>query len=155
MPDAVRRDVNISAMYLNGVRGRALAYHLSGEDFKSNAQAVEDRREGLKKNALEKSTVAARKEIERKKKLPQPSLEEGLIRNLEVDDGAGIAKEDLNGLAQRWGSRLRLRCTDEEIYYRLTGTHLKVCRLVLSALTIESENHPYCLSDFTARRQIS
>ena len=134
IPDAVRKDVDISAMYLNGVKGRALAYHLAGTDFKSNAQAVEDRRELLKKNANAKATVAARKELERKKHLPQANLEEGLIRDLTADDGAGIAKEDLNGLAQRWGSRLRLRCTDEEIYYRLTGTHLKVCPLFTRCL---------------------
>lgn len=126
MPDAVRKDVNISAMYLNGIKGRALAFHLAGEDFKSNAQAVQDKREVQKINALAQKSAASRREYEKKKQLPQTSPEAGLIRNLEVDDGIGIAKEDLNGLAQRWGSRLRLRCTDQEIYYRLTGSHQKV-----------------------------
>jgi hypothetical protein len=110
-------------LYQSGIRGRALAFHLAGQEYKSNAQAVGDRRDAQKANAAAIKTAAQRKVLEAKK---TTSPEDGLIVDLEVDDGDGIAKEDLNGLAQRWGSRLRLRCTDDEIYYRLTGSHQKV-----------------------------
>lgn len=52
-----------------------------------------------------------------------------LIRVLADDDGEGdsaILKSDMKGLQERWGSRLRIRCTDQEIYYRLTGSHQQV-----------------------------
>ena len=37
-----------------------------------------------------------------------------------------VFKEDLSGLLQKWGSRLRIRCTDDEVYFRLAGTHIRV-----------------------------
>jgi hypothetical protein len=113
-------------MYLNGIKGRQLAFHLAGMEYKSNAEAVQARREVLKLNARTERSAALRKERDERKKLSQVSPEDGLIWDLEVDDGGGIVKEDLNGLAQQWGSRLRLRCTDQETYYRLTGSHTKV-----------------------------
>jgi hypothetical protein len=118
--------VDLNALYQNGIKGRQLAFHLAGMEYKSNAEAVEARREGQHEHARIEKSAALRRERDRKKKLPQADPEDGLIWNLDVDDGAGIVKEDLNGLAQRWGSRLRLRCTEEEIYYRLTGSHSKV-----------------------------
>jgi len=113
-------------MYLNGIKGRQLAFHLAGLEYKSNAEAVQARREVLKLNARTERSSALRKERDERKKLSQVSPEDGLIWDLEADDGGGIAKEDLNGLAQQWGSRLRMRCTDQETYYRLTGSHTKV-----------------------------
>jgi hypothetical protein len=126
VPDAIREDVDLNAMYLNGIKGRQLAFHLAGMEYKSNAEAVQARREVLKLNARTERSAALRKERDERKKLSQVSPEDGLIWDLEVDDGGGIVKEDLNGLAQQWGSRLRLRCTDQETYYRLTGSHTKV-----------------------------
>lgn len=52
-----------------------------------------------------------------------------LIRVLVENDGEGempIPKSDLKALRERWGSRVRIRCTDQEIYYRLTGSHQQV-----------------------------
>lgn len=129
IPESTRNDVDLNALYINGVKGRQLAFHLAGMPFTSNSEAIEARRDIQKHNALVERSAALRRERDERKKLPQVSPEEGLIWNLEQDDGAGIAKEDLNGLAQRWGSRLRLRCTNEETYYRLTGSHAKVRRL--------------------------
>lgn len=126
VPDVVRSDVNISDMYVSGIKGRAMAYHLSGEEFKSNSQVIEERRVISKQNEKISKSAALRKKRDEESKKAKPSLGDGLIRDLETDDGEGIPREDLNGLAQRWGSRLRLRCTDEEIYYRLTGSHQKV-----------------------------
>lgn len=155
IPEATREDVDLDAMYINGIKGRQLAFHLAGMEFKSNAEAVQARRDVQKQNAATERSSALRKERDEKKKLPQTSIEEGLIWDLEVDDGAGIAKEDLNGLAHRWGSRLRLRCTEQEIYYRLTGSHTKVSLNLLGELTVELENHAYRLSNPAARCQIS
>ena len=126
VPDAIREDVDLNAMYLNGIKGRQLAFHLAGMEYKSNAEAVQARRDVQKHNARTERSAALRKERDERKKQSQVSPEDGLIWDLEVDDGGGIAKEDLNGLAQQWGSRLRLRCTDQETYYRLTGSHTKV-----------------------------
>ena len=155
LPESTRTDVDLNALYISGIKGRQLAFHLAGMEFKSNAEAVEARREVLKHNALTERSAALRKERDERKKLPQVSPEEGLMWDLGLDDGAGIAKDDLNGLAQRWGSRLRLRCTDDEIYYRLTGSHSKVSTRVLRGLMSEPQDHAHRLSNSAACSQIS
>jgi hypothetical protein len=54
VPDAIREDVDLNAMYLNGIKGRQLAFHLAGMEYKSNAEAVQARREVLKLNAAQR-----------------------------------------------------------------------------------------------------
>lgn len=126
VPEAIRKDVNISDMLVSGIKGRAMAYHLSGEEYKSNRQVIEEKRVKQQANLRLAQSSALRRQHDKQNRQPKPDPEDGLIRDLVTDDGQGIPKEDLNGLAQRWGSRLRLRCTDEEIYTRLTGSHQKV-----------------------------
>lgn len=56
-----------------------------------------------------------------------------LFRVLGEDDGGSppVARTDLGGLQLRYPQRVRIRCTEDEIYYRLTGSRSKV-RLTLA-----------------------
>ncbi|KAI9634557.1 uncharacterized protein MKK02DRAFT_9015, partial [Dioszegia hungarica] len=74
------------------------------------------------------------------KGLDQIKGEDGtvLFTFLDEDDaelgGDPVDKTDLAGLAAKWGSRLRIRCTDDEVYFRLTGSHQKIPKLTLPVL---------------------
>lgn len=58
--------------------------------------------------------------------------EQGEVLFTIIDDddaalgGDPVLKSDLVGLAYKWGSRFRIRCTDEEVFFRLTGSHERV-----------------------------
>jgi hypothetical protein len=119
---------------VEGFKGRAKASHLAGEEYLSNRDVVV-------RNKLEKAAKAAarRKESYKSSKGKakegegadgtEPDEEETLIHELVTDDGDEndpTSVSDLPKLEAKWGSRLRLRCSDEEIYFRLTGTHEKV-----------------------------
>ena len=111
VPPEAHKDVDFGALYTAGIRGRQVAYHLAGEDFRTSRQAVDDRREKATKERQDKKSGASERKVERE-----------LIRVL-----AGNTA-DLRRLVETWGSRLRIRCTDEEIYFRLTGSHQQVSR---------------------------
>lgn len=54
-----------------------------------------------------------------------------LIRILCEDDGAQkkgeeVSIKDYEALSAKWGDKLRIRCTEDEIYFRLTGQHERV-----------------------------
>lgn len=54
-----------------------------------------------------------------------------LIRILCEDNGAQrkgeeVSIKDYEALSAKWGDRLRIRCTEDEIYFRLTGQHERV-----------------------------
>lgn len=55
-------------------------------------------------------------------------FDDELFRVLGDDDGGGpaIPTTDLAALLARYPGRLRLRCTEDEIYYRLTGSRKRV-----------------------------
>ncbi|KAL7425064.1 hypothetical protein Q5752_000752 [Cryptotrichosporon argae] len=61
-----------------------------------------------------------------------------LVRVVRADDGelAPVRKDDLAGLVGRWGSRVRVRVTEEEMYYRLTGSHQRVARVTPLVLMV-------------------
>lgn len=106
-------------LFLGGARGRAVALAYSG--FEAGPSESQD--DGSQKQA--------------KGKHPRSDLQitdndgKVLFTLLERDDsmlgGTPVAKNDLVGLMEKWGSRLRIRCVEEETYYRLLGTHQKVC----------------------------
>jgi hypothetical protein len=140
-PDATLADVDISAMYREGVRGRQLAYHLAGEEYLTSKQAIEEKKVQQLKARLEGKKLAKGKgkaESRNRDGEETPLVdadevkteESDLITYVDTDDGGQgedkVLKSDLRGLTAKWGSRLRLRCTDEEIYFRLTGSHQKV-----------------------------
>jgi hypothetical protein len=100
------------------LRGRALAFHNEGREYKTD-----------------KETIAANREAKRQKaSLPRTQvkveMDDSLMRFLDVDDGGKdgdrVDKRNYIALRRKWGSRLRIRATDQEIYYRLTGSHSKV-----------------------------
>ena len=124
-PSAVREDVDITKMYRQGVKGRALAYHLFGEESKTSKEVADAKRAEFNQYR-QPGGKTFRAKGKKEEKEGRKSAEEQLIRDIGLDDGGGIARSDLDGLAVRWGSRLRIRCTDDEIYYRLTGSRVKV-----------------------------
>lgn len=140
-----------SELFSQGMRGRQIAYQLAGQVYRTSKQAVQDRREEQHAKRAEEQAekrVAAAKDKGKAKKRVAASAPAGktkgakakaaktetsnvaeLVRVLQSDDGdAGqpISVMDLGGLVDRWGSRLRIRCTEAEIYYRLTGSHQEV-----------------------------
>lgn len=40
--------------------------------------------------------------------------------------GEEVSIKDYEALSAKWGDRLRIRCTEDEIYFRLTGQHERV-----------------------------
>lgn len=125
----MRDDVNITEMYQQGVKGRALAYHLFGEEYTSSKDAINAKREKIKEQKAKGRAKAATTAKKGKKGQISDDLV-GLIRDISEDDEMGTSKWDLAGLENRWGSRLRLRCTDDEVYFRLTGSHARVSEII-------------------------
>jgi hypothetical protein len=127
--------VDVSSLYSQGLRGRELAAYLAGEEFVSSKGAIQAAKEAkLKGGTLKEANKAIRRQQKKAKTDARkaggssgqeagPSAESQLIRLVGPDDGDPA---DLRGLWARWGSRLRIRCTGEEIYRRLTGSHVKV-----------------------------
>ncbi|WVQ97216.1 hypothetical protein IAU59_004326 [Kwoniella sp. CBS 9459] len=141
LPQHVSRgNVDLSTLYKEGVRGRQLAFLLAGQEFRTDREAIQDKKDAQKQKA-QKSKQAAIKN-KKKKKADDSDNEDGdlvkvepggagLLRVLDVDDsqegdpGQPVLKTDFRKLSEKWGARLRIRCTDDEIYYRLTGSHQK------------------------------
>lgn len=130
-PSAVRDDVDITKLYRQGVKGRALAYHLFGQESKTSQEVAAEKRAAYDENRA-KGGKTARPKPNKKDKQVNKEAEEQLIRDIRADDGGGIARSDLDGLSVQWGSRLRLRCTDDEIYFRLTGSRIKASHYDIS-----------------------
>ncbi|OXG21104.1 hypothetical protein C366_01657 [Cryptococcus neoformans Tu401-1] len=74
-----------------------------------------------------------------------------LIRILCEDNGAQrkgeeVSIKDYEALSAKWGDRLRIRCTEDEIYFRLTGQHERLSSLtadnfqVLQLIAMSREN---------------
>ncbi|WVF70857.1 hypothetical protein IAT40_005651 [Kwoniella sp. CBS 6097] len=143
LPQHVSRgNVDLSTLYKEGVRGRQLAFLLAGQEFRTDREAIQDKREAQKKKA-EKTKQATNKKNKRKKNADESDGEDGdevkvepggagLLRVLDDDDSQEgdpsqpVSRTDYRGLSEKWGARLRIRCTEDEIYYRLTGFHQKV-----------------------------
>ena len=100
------------------LRGRALAFHNEGKEYKTDKETIAANREAKRqKTAVHRVQVKA-------------EMDESLMRFLGDDDGGegedGVETRNYVALRKKWGSRLRIRATDQEIYYRLTGSHSKV-----------------------------
>jgi len=118
-----------------GLRGRALAFHNEGKDFKTDKEAIAANKEAKRQKAKElKGLTGGKAKKAAKVEEAEGPDGEALLTFIGVDDGGQgdqkISKDDLAGLVSKWGSRLRIRATDEEIYYRLTGSRQKVCASV-------------------------
>ena len=118
-----------------GLKGRNLAFQLAGREFRSSKESVADKRlENLKARRTKKTSDdngAGTSGTNGNDQTPQDEL----WRLLEGDDGGeGEDKAptaDLPRLLDKWGSRLRIRASDDEIYFRLVGTTQKVSWRVL------------------------
>jgi hypothetical protein len=146
-PAFTRDDVNHSDFYKDGKRGTAMTFELAGQPVKKGKELLQNKKEEQKvKSAKGKKRVAVGsdviedvggKSVDRNGAGPsgtamQPGDGEdhaALLKQLGQDDGDEgnpIQTKDMNAMVEKWGSRLRLRCTDDEIYYRLTGAYQKV-----------------------------
>lgn len=136
-PPEAAVEVDFNQLYSEGKRGREMAFHLAGEQHKTSKEAVAVKRADQERNRLGKRAAAQGEDAKGKGKGGQKGLdqikgEDGtvLFTFLDEDDaelgGDPVDKTDLAGLAAKWGSRLRIRCTDDEVYFRLTGSHQKV-----------------------------
>lgn len=70
-------------------------------------------------------------------------LQSELFRVIEGDDGGDppIKAGDLTALLERYPARIRLRCTEDEIYYRLTGSRKRVSFGDTMKLTADRQDH--------------
>ena len=106
----------------DNVRGRELAFQLAGKEFRSSKEAMKDKRDEQEK-ARQKRKAAQMGEDGAVPDGDEPV--EDLWTEIVEDDGGQegdrVLKSDLPGLSAKWGSRLRIRATDDEIYYRLVG----------------------------------
>ncbi|WWC87968.1 uncharacterized protein L201_002870 [Kwoniella dendrophila CBS 6074] len=145
-PQGIQANVDISTLYKEGLRGRQIAFMLAGQEFRSDKQAIQDKKEAQRKKAKKaKEATLKRNKIKDKQNTDDedgnnnqvkvdPSGE-GILRVLHIDDSQEgdssqpVPKKDLRRLWEKWGARLRIRCTEDEIYYRLTGSHAKINKI--------------------------
>lgn len=136
-------DVNHEASYRDGLNSRQLAFQSAAELLQTDRKALREESEVREKMRREGKKLSKRPAVDENGAGPSnySSLNdqdsqagdrtEGLIRMLGEDDGdaAGqkVVRTDLRGLMEKWGSRFRIRCTDNEIYFRLVGSNHKVC----------------------------
>nr|XP_019050604.1 hypothetical protein I302_01041 [Kwoniella bestiolae CBS 10118]OCF29534.1 hypothetical protein I302_01041 [Kwoniella bestiolae CBS 10118] len=140
LPQGTQADEDLTSLYKEGLRGRQIAFRLAGQEFRSDRQAVQDRKEAARKKAKKAKEANLKRN---KDKVQEDSDDEvkvdpsgaGILRVLHVDDSEEgnsappVAKTDFRKLSEKWGARLRIRCTDDEIYYRLTGSHAKIPKI--------------------------
>ena len=125
-----------------GIRGRQMVFHLAGERYRTSKEAVQDKREKadetrerkrqrrpmVDENGAGPSNTTSLDDV-KMRTMPEETTS-GLMRVIGADDGddkgQSLQRTDLLALEEKWGSRLRIRCTDEEIYFRLVGSHQKV-----------------------------
>ena len=134
------RNVDVETLYEQGIRGRQLAFRLAGQDFKSDKETMVDNREARRQTARKRKKVG---NVDENGAGPSGAglTDDGvasetpqivtLWKYIEADDGGlgedRVPRSDFKRLLAKWGSRLRIRATDDEIYYRLVGSHHKVC----------------------------
>lgn len=105
----------------------------AGERFMTSREVVVHKKEQRVEKAAEAKAAKAKArqkviDIDGVQYVDKPAPDpdgESLIRPLRLNDGEGAS--DLRSLEEKWGSRLRLQCSDDEIFHRLTGTHQRVC----------------------------
>ncbi|WVQ85486.1 hypothetical protein IAT38_007651 [Cryptococcus sp. DSM 104549] len=150
-----------AAVYKAGGRGREVAFKMAGEEFKSEKQAVQDKRVVTKQKELDRQQARRKapktesedeeaeqpeeqeqstqpKRARKKQKGPQgPPLVRVVVENDGWSgEGGKAAKRDYDALSERWGARLRVRCTEDEVYYRLTGSYYKNHRITKAVFTV-------------------
>ncbi|ODN84176.1 hypothetical protein L202_00178 [Cryptococcus amylolentus CBS 6039] len=58
------------------------------------------------------------------------------VDGLQYNGIGNVAVSDFKALKEKWGARLRVRCTTEEIHYQLTGKHQGTLNLSKDALSL-------------------
>jgi hypothetical protein len=164
-PDFVQDGPGVFERYSQGLRGTAISYELAGQKHKKGKEIVKEKVEsrmnmlGMDENARRRYRRKEMKDAKAREDALQMEDENGagpsgaaafvvddaeedqggdeneLIRALGEYDGGGVMTADLIAMTAKWGSRLRLRCTDDEIYFRLTGSYQKVGTVVFPQIS--------------------
>nr|XP_018264916.1 uncharacterized protein I303_03097 [Kwoniella dejecticola CBS 10117]OBR87074.1 hypothetical protein I303_03097 [Kwoniella dejecticola CBS 10117] len=147
LPHGMQADADLSSLYKEGFRGRQIAFMLAGKEFRSDKQAIQDKKEAQKKKAkkakeatLKRNKGKADDDSDGEVKVDPSGA--GILRVLHLDDSQDgdavdpVPKSDLRRLWDRWGARLRIRCTEDEIYYRLTGSHAKISKITATVFHV-------------------
>lgn len=130
-----------------GIRGRALASYVAGEEYKTSQQVIEEKRSQKYQRKQRVGKGKSKDDTPLEVEDDDPVVDGGtqyvegedtdLYRYLRESEGETHEKKaelrDLAGLTAKWGSRLRVRCSDDEIWLRLTGSAHRVS-LLLSVL---------------------
>jgi hypothetical protein len=151
-PSFTRDDVSYSDWYDQRKRGTAMSFELAGQPYKTGKQLLQDKKDKKtrEQDLTRENTVEANPgEHSGKTQAVKNGREDDIgVGPSGMDDKEEVIVErdywrplgeydntegdrlvktaDLKGMMGKWGSRLRLRCTDDEIYYRLTGSYQKV-----------------------------
>ncbi|WWD18115.1 hypothetical protein CI109_102564 [Kwoniella shandongensis] len=138
-PQHAMANIDLSSLYREGVKGRQLAYMLAGKEFKTGKQLLDDRRQAAKKKKPKTTKVEVGEEDDGDLEgVKAENGHGGYLRVLAQDDGmeegegeelGTVPTTDFRGLSAKWGARLRIRCKEDEIYYRLTGSHQKINKI--------------------------
>lgn len=128
---SARVDVDLGRIIQEGARGRNLAYQIQGETPRTSREVIlEKRARNEEKRKTNKAKPGIAELIADPSGTPAEaqgsSVSKEVFRVLTQDDGDGVPVLDLPVLTEKWGSRLRIKATDDEIYLRLTGFHTKV-----------------------------
>jgi hypothetical protein len=113
---AADSNLNVEELYHQGIRGRQLAFKLAGQDYRTNKETVLENREIRRQQALKNTAVLDENGAGPSTPRADPEALFNFISG----------KEGFENLVEKWGSRLRIRAVDDEIYHRLTGSHQKV-----------------------------
>lgn len=125
------------------VKGRAAAYAAQGDEYRTSKEAISDKREKL---LLSKAQKKAGKTSVKTQHGTENVTRQEVYRVLKDVDGVAepeTPKTNLPALKRKWGSRLRVRCVDDEIYHRLTGSYQKVNKItpvVLHVLQLAAQS---------------
>nr|XP_019011884.1 uncharacterized protein I206_02720 [Kwoniella pini CBS 10737]OCF50665.1 hypothetical protein I206_02720 [Kwoniella pini CBS 10737] len=147
LPQGIQANADLSTLYKEGFRGRQIAFMLAGQEFRSDKQAIQDKKEAQKKKAKKAKEATLKRNRDRADDNSDGEAKvdpsgAGTLRVLHVDDAQEdspsdtIPKDHLRRLWDRWGARLRIRCTEDEIYYRLTGSHAKISKITATVFHV-------------------
>ena len=106
----------------DNARGRELAFQLAGKEFRSSKEAMKDKKdEQQRAKNKRKAAQTGEDGTEIEEEEPLEELWTEIVEDDGGQEGDKVLKTDLQSLSAKWGSRLRIRATDDEIYYRLVG----------------------------------
>ena len=143
-------------------KGRAAAFAAQGDEYRTSKEAISDKREKSLLSKAQKKAEKAKLDGAAKKEHALGEGAQEVYRVVKDVDRVGepeVAKTNLSGLGGKWGSRLRIRCVDDEIYHRLTGSYQKASLVgsddIANVDSTGEQDHPSGSACSTTRSSIS